>query len=185
MIAYWIERFLPRVFGPAAAAIALAAQGVSSVDVYRWIADTVAAILLLAQFRLWDDLADRHQDRAMQPARVLVRAAHVRPFVILCMVLGLANTILAGVAGRGVNGLAALLLLDAAAAAWYAWRPVRRTPASDLVRLAKYPWFVIVLAAGSPAPRSHLLLAALGVYAAACAYELWHDASGPLRFNNS
>jgi 4-hydroxybenzoate polyprenyltransferase len=182
MRAYWIERFPPQVLGPAAAFIAVAGRGFAAFDPRQWAGATLTALLLLAQFRLWDDLADRERDRQTKPERVLVRVSAIGPFVAVCLALALINLTLAVVSGRGSTSVVACLLLNAAAAAWYAWRPARRTLATDLVLLVKYPWFVIVIAAGSGA---QIAVAALAVYAAACAFEYWHDAAGPLRFNNS
>jgi 4-hydroxybenzoate polyprenyltransferase len=184
MIAYWIERFSPRVFGPAAAFIALAGQEFAPFDPRQWANATLTTILLLAQFRLWDDLADRDRDRAAHPERVLVRTHAAIPFVAAGLVLAVLNLVLAGSSGRGIDGVLACVLLNAAAAAWYAWRPARRTVATDLVLLLKYPWYVIVVA-GSGVSTPQIAFGALATYIAACAYEFWHDAAGPLRFNNS
>jgi hypothetical protein len=183
VIAYWIERFRPAVFLPAALSIALAAHSTAEIDLSRLVTDTIAAILLLAQFRLWDDLADRDRDRQSHPARVIARAPRISPFVVTCVALAVANAILA--AARGGDGVAAFLLLTAAAAAWYRWRPLRRTAGSDLALLAKYPAFVLVIAAGLSAPLSHAVPTAMAIYAAAVAVEIWHDPSCPLRFTNS
>jgi hypothetical protein len=180
MIRYWAERFPPLVFVPAAVLIALAARPGD----LPGLADVARALLLLGQFRLWDDLADRERDRHAHPERLLVRAGRATPFAIVCGMLGAINIAIAAY----VDGLAAavfLLLLNAAAAAWYTWRPARRTAAGDLTLLSKYPAFVMVLASGSSAPSSHVFLTAGLIYGCACAFEIWHDAAGPLRFTQS
>jgi hypothetical protein len=180
VIRYWAERFPPVLFVPAAVLIALAAR---PGDLPR-LDDVARTLLLLGQFRLWDDLADKERDRRAHPERVLVRAASATPFAVLCGLLGAINVAIAAY----LDGLAAavlLLLLNAAAAAWYTWRPARRTAAGDLALLTKYPAFVIVLASGSPAPSSHVFLTAALIFGGACAFEIWHDAAGPLRFTNS
>jgi hypothetical protein len=183
VIAYWIERFSPAIFLPAAASIALAAHSTAAIDLSRWLTDTIVSILLLAQFRLWDDLADRDRDRRAHPDCVIARAPRISPFVGTCVALAVVNASLA--ATRGGDGVAAFLLLTAAAAAWYRWRPLRRTVGSDLALLAKYPAFVVVIATGLSAPLSHAVPAAMAIYAAAVGVEIWHDPSCPLRFTNS
>jgi hypothetical protein len=179
VIRYWAERFPPVLFVPAAVLIALAARAGN----LPGLADVARALLLLGQFRLWDDLADRERDRRAHPERLLVSAASATPFSLLCGLLGAINIAISAY----VDGLVAavlLVLLNAAAAAWYTWRPARRTAAGDLVLLTKYPAFVMVLASGSPAPSSHVFLTAAFIYGGACAFEIWHDAAGPLRFTN-
>lgn len=182
MIAYWIERFPARVFVPVAAALALLARS-RGFEPVSWAAGTLSALLLLAQFRLWDDLADRERDRSTHPDRVLVRAQRAGPFVALCLLLAAANILSSSYAGK--SALALCLLLNCAAAAWYAWRPSRRTATGDLLVLVKYPVFVVLLGTTPTAPFAEIAFSALAVYAAACAFELWHDASSPLRLNNS
>jgi 4-hydroxybenzoate polyprenyltransferase len=184
VIAYWIERFPPAIFLPAAASIALAAHSTAAIDLSRWLTDTIVSILLLAQFRLWDDLADRDRDRRTHPDRVIAKAPRISPFVGTCVALAVVNASLAATRG-GEARVEAFLLLTAAAAAWYRWRPVRRTVASDLALLAKYPAFVVVIATGLSAPLSHAVPAAMAIYAAAVGVEIWHDPSCPLRFTNS
>jgi hypothetical protein len=185
MIAYWRERFDLRIFLPAAAVIAGAAQvGHARLDPTGLIVDAASTLALLAQFRLWDDLADRERDRREHPDRVLPRAADVTPFAAACVWLGILNLSVAAWGG-GTLSASLLALLDAAAAVWYAARPAGRTAASDLVLLAKYPAFVLIVAE-APAGSGWALAASAGlVYVAACAFEIWHDATGPLRFTNS
>lgn len=77
-----------------------------------------------------------------------------------------------------------LALLNAGAAIWYGARPPLRSAATDMTVLAKYPAFVLILAT-SMSPGWALAASAAAVYAAAFAFELWHDASSPLRVHNS
>ena len=184
MIRYWIERFPATLFGPAAAVIALAAQDLAKFSLLRWSGDVLQALLLLAQFRLWDDLADRERDRTRHPHRVLVRAESTRPFVIVCLALGTINLVIAASTGR-TSGVALFAVLNTAFAAWYAWRPAGGSAASSLVLLTKYPSFVLVIAAGAGSAIPHAALGVVTVYASALAYEIWHDAASPLRFTNS
>jgi len=182
--AYWLERFRLRIFVPAAMAVAAAAQAGGGIDARRSTIDLVCALLLLAQFRLWDDLADRERDRVTHPVRVLVRATPVSPFVATCLLLAIVNIVLQAWL-RGVGSATALAALDVSASAWYAWRPARRSAATDLVLLSKYPAFVLLLAAGSTSSPPLVVLSAAAIYGLACAFEIWHDTSGPLRVTNS
>jgi 4-hydroxybenzoate polyprenyltransferase len=179
MFTYWNDRFTPRRFAPAAMLIALASQSGSDLNAIRLTIAPLLALLLLAQFRLWDDLADRERDRPNHPERVLVCAVHVAPFVAACVGLAILNLFLA-LAWNGLAGLAALALLNAAALAWYVWRPAHRTGTSDLVLLAKYPAFVLVLGNPSAWRSPTSWAAALATYTAACAFEIWHDSRGPV-----
>jgi hypothetical protein len=185
MIGYWRERFNVRLFLPAAAGIALA-SGVAGerLDAIAAIGRMAPALLLLAQFRLWDDLADRERDRGAHPARVLVRAADLTPFAATCVWLGVFNLCAAAWRG-GVLSASLLALLNTGAAIWYGVRLPARTAAADMTVLAKYPVFVLILAGNSMSSAWALAASASAVYAAACAFELWHDATSPLRVHNS
>jgi hypothetical protein len=182
--AYWLERFRPALFVPAATLVAGASRAGTGADPTSWTIDISCALLLLGQFRLWDDLADRERDRAAHPSRVLVRATRVAPFVVTCLILATLNIVLAAWL-RGTVAAAAVGALNIAAAAWYKWRPARRTAATDLILLTKYPALVLLLAVGSTASLPGLVLSAAAIYGLACAFEIWHDASGPLRIINS
>jgi hypothetical protein len=178
--AYRRERFPLPLFAPIALALALFAQLGSEIDPLRAAHAFGCALLLLAQFRLWDDLADRERDRMAHPGRALVRAVSVAPFVAGCV--GLAALNLAAATWRGAGSTVLFLVaVDAAALAWYACRPATRSIVTDLVLLAKYPAFVVVLSAGASTSRLLLTLSAASAYALACAYEAWHDPSAPLR----
>jgi 4-hydroxybenzoate polyprenyltransferase len=178
MIAYWRERFAPGRFVPAAVLLAMAATATSGGGANDWAVRTCLALSLIAQFRIWDDLADRRRDRHMHPTRVLVAASSARPFVLQAIALAAINlALLAAIEGPAAARL--LLAVNAAAAAYYVLRTPHRTIGSDLVLLAKYPAFVLMLS-GTDARPGRLLLALATTYAAACAFEAWHDASGPL-----
>jgi 4-hydroxybenzoate polyprenyltransferase len=179
---YWFERLRPRVTVPLAMLIALAAGGKGPFDASRWAVDSLCALLLIAQFRLWDDLADREADRIAHPDRVLARSERNGPFVTACLALALANLAIAAV--RGWPGTVTLLALNVAAASFYAWRPEHRTVVSDLALSSKYPAFVCVLAAET-ASLPYVTLAAGLIYVLVCAFEIWDDETAPLRFINS
>ena len=141
---------------------------------------SVFALLLLLQFRLWDDLADRHRDAVTHPQRALVRAVTVTLVIALCGMLAVLNICIA--VWRDASGIAVSVLaaLDAIFAAWYLARG-RRTAFGDHLLLAKYPAMVAIVAGSrvttSPLP---VLATAAVIYLAACAYEAWHDRSSPI-----
>ncbi len=49
----------------------------------------ILAVLLIVQFRLWDDLADRWHDAHYHSQRVLIGTVHGHKFVLLCLALAL------------------------------------------------------------------------------------------------
>ena len=180
MIAAWLrERFRPVTFVPIAVVIATAASAPAPIELQRLLQDSLIALLLLLQFRLWDDLADRSADAATQPHRVLVKARSTRPFVTLCLALALVNM---GLATRAESTLAVstLLTLNVALGLWYGLRS-RRSIAGDQLLLAKYPAFVVVVAGDRAvaAPLTTAIVAAV-IYSAASIYEAWHDPASPV-----
>lgn len=194
LAAYLAERLTPRLYLPLAMIIAVAASGGTpsggtvsgwSESAARLGIDATFALLLLAQFRTWDDLADRHRDAMTHPQRVLVRATAtaLAPIVTCCALLAAVNLALA--LRRDASGVAAvaLLTLMAALGAWYALRDAygRRSIAGDHLLLSKYPAMVIIVAGGRllQAP-ARILGAALALHLVACAYEVWHDPASPL-----
>ena len=183
MIAYWRERFDLIRFGPAAALVGMAAAATGNSALTTWGVNTALAVALIAQFRLWDDLADRERDRHRHAQRTLVAAAHIWPFVIQAMGLAAANVALV-LQVQGRTPAAVLLALNVAAATYYLLRPAERTIGSDLLLLVKYPAFVLILSGSEPRP-GRLVLAMAMTYAAACAFDVWHDVSGPMRVNQS
>lgn len=188
--AYLRERFHLRLFVPLAIFIAIAASGGAAAwDTFA--IDTGFALLLLAQFRIWDDLADRSRDAVTHPTRVLVRAPQVTPVIALCGALAVLNICTAVWRdGTGV-AVAVLAVLNGVLGAWYLARTsadgglesrhARRSAAGDHLLLAKYPAMLVVVAGArvTSAPLQ-ILLAAAALYAAVCAYEVWHDPSSPM-----
>lgn len=182
--AYLRERFTLRLFLPLALFIGLATASTGQ----EWEAlalDTGYALLLLVQFRVWDDLADRSRDAVSHPERVLVRVPDVTPHIAFCGALAVLNICLA--VWRDASGLAVslLALLNLALGAWYLSRSHRRTASEDPARLiaflAKYPAILFIVAgarlASSPV---QTVSAALLLYVVVCAYEAWHDPKSPL-----
>lgn len=177
--AYLCERFRPKVFVPLAMVIAAAAAA-GSVELARLGFEAAFALLLLAEFRLWDDLADRRADRATHPDRVLVRRASVRRFIALVMALALVNVTIAFVRDGLALSLWTILALHVALALWYARRS-GRTLAGDQLLLAKYPAFVVIVAGARTVTDPLTIGLAAGVlYAAVSVYEAWHDPSSPV-----
>jgi len=183
---YWHERFSLRLFAPVAIAIAASGQAGRLPAPGEFVMDAGFALLLLAQFRLWDDLADVHVDALLHPNRVLVRARQRWPYGALCGALGAANV--AVVASRQGSRLALSLLIALSALLAVVYRHARgRSIPVELVRLAKYPAFVLIVAAGRPdGPIEMAVAGAVAAFVVACAYEVWHDPATPLRaFNRS
>jgi hypothetical protein len=182
--AYLGERFKAAIFGPAAVVHAAAAVWAAGTSVGAASVATTCglAVVLLLQFRLWDDLEDRERDRRLHPARVLVRA-NPAPFRYACVLLATANIVLLVIAGSrdAAQVLACLDLFF-----WIAYGPLRRRFPDRIWRfqilLLKYPVFVGVLATTLGTPiRMRLFTAAVAVYLCACAYEALHDRQLPVR----
>ena len=175
--AYLVERFRPVVFIPAIALHLLLAWWAAGAEptAARLAPAAGLAALLLLQFRLWDDLEDRHRDRVTHPERVLV-VASPEPFRRALVVIGLGNLVVLA-AAPSAAALAGLAVLDAAFAAAYRLRAGVADPVWRFgVLLLKYPVFVGLIAAAAGAPRTFRLAIAMAVmYAAATAYEAYHN----------
>ena len=158
LTSYILERFRLWPFLPTALAM-LAVAG-------NWRAFPLSVLLLL-QFRLWDDLADLRVDRVYQPQRVMSRAVSAEPFIGAASILAVVCGALTAWSDYRklivLAGLSVLLLF------WYRVRPCEFGLGYHVV-LIKYPAFVYIL---SPAPSLRALLL---VYFGACAYEVLHDA---------
>lgn len=177
-VAYLRERVRLAIYGPAVALhVAAALWTTATRPTPASLARPVSlAVMLLLQFRLWDDLEDRERDRSVHPDRVLVRS-QAAPFRVVLSALTIGNLALFAIVGSGA-ALAGLAALDLAF--WLAYRRLRpRVPESVWrfhVVLVKYPAFVSLLATMTGAQtKGRLLAAALLVYACACAYEAVHD----------
>jgi hypothetical protein len=140
-------------------------------------AGAVLAWTLIAQFRLWDDLADRHEDRVRDPDRDLVRARSLLPFRLLAAALFVGNAAwLALPTPRPL--LLPFLILSGLLLAWYAG--LRRLIRGPILRshllLLKYPTIAYLVAAPPRllADAVFLILLAL-VYLTFCVYEVLHD----------
>jgi 4-hydroxybenzoate polyprenyltransferase len=177
IVAYLRERIPLSFFGPLALVLAACALAWPPPPVELAVT-AIAALSLLAQFRAWDDLADRRIDAVAHPDRVLVKAETHRSLVGLAFALMVINASVA--AERGLSSVALLVALHAALGGYYLLRR-HRTVLSDQLLLGKYPAFVLILAGErlttAPLP---LGLTAGAVYVAASAYEAWHDPLSPL-----
>lgn len=174
--AYRRERLQLWLFGP----VVLLLTGASC-----WAANSIqpgaalraAALmaLLVVQFRLWDDLADRAHDRAIHPGRVLVRA-NAQPFILVTFALALA----AFASTYALGGLPPLLTLVGLNAAFAVLYSIIRPHLSNKVwrfpvLLAKYPAFVVGVAITfGAASAARTLVASLLTYGVAHGYEALH-----------
>lgn len=156
-------------FGPLALLVAWAASLGAAFDGHAFALRLALAFMLIAQFRLWDDLADRVRDRVAHPNRVLPRTEDVRAFVAVCVAVGGMNALALGV-WRGPAAVVGLGLLIAGLGVWYRLH-VGRGAVHAHVLLLKYPAFVWLLASPTAGPWT-IGLAAAAVYAAICAFEL-------------
>jgi hypothetical protein len=175
LVAYVAQRFPLTVFAPAVLAIAAGAvwsvESPTTASIVRALALTV---VLVAQFRLWDDMEDADRDRVTHPERVLVHAP-AGPFRALHAVL------IAGVALISVTrpmALAAVLSLEASFL--LAYRARRRYIPDGVWRrgvlLMKYPAFLVtVCLTAAPVVPTRLAAAAAAAYICAFGYEIWHQ----------
>ena len=176
--AYARERIRLEVFAPAIALLSFAAVWVAGAEDLNLAVGGGALVLmtlLILQFRLWDDLADRDRDRAAHPHRVLV-AHDAAPFRGLLIVLLVAT----GVVGFAIGGNSALVsipVLNGCALVLY--RSIRPRLSADLwpalLVATKYPALVALVATivGEPV-LNRLLLGCLTTSVGACLYEWTH-----------
>lgn len=175
--AYFRERMNPLLFVPVILLLAHVACWTSHTITFPTFGHACGLVaLLVVQFRLWDDLADRERDRANFPERVLVRAEPA-PFVILVVSLALSALAAAWFIG-GIRSFIALAILNVAFVLLYA--VVRRHLSDGLWRypvlLSKYPAFVVITAVAlDEVSLRRAVVTVLFVYAAALAYEALHS----------
>jgi hypothetical protein len=184
LIAYFAERIPSRVFVPLAATLAVAARvDAHPQSVAAFATDAIVLLLLVVQFRLWDDIADRRQDLVAHPQRVLVRAPSDLLFRAACVVLAAVNAATLALVYDNRTAFATFVALSGAMAAWYSCRGQRST-LGDHVLLLKYPAFVLIVAAGHQIVRPWLVVCSgAAVYLAACVYEAVHDPASPAAGN--
>ena len=134
---------------------------------------SVLAATLIAQFRLWDDLADREYDAVSHPQRVLVTTSHARRVAYLCGVLTLPITATL-VFGYGTSHLLVYVSLFVAMALLYAYggTAMPRLLRAHLV-LLKYP--IIIWLCAQQADVAQWARVSASVYLALCLFELASD----------
>jgi 4-hydroxybenzoate polyprenyltransferase len=183
LTAYVAERLPIGLMLPVAGLLALAAGGGEWQPGGTFAADAGLALLLVAQFRVWDDLADRERDARAHPHRTLVTAASVMPVVLLCVGLAIVSVTWVAIRDGLTSSVAILFAVNGALAVLYARRR-SRTSTADHVLLAKYPAVVLITAGVRVETHSvAVLLAAAAVYLGACLYEAWHDRTSPAMSN--
>ncbi|MDB4423135.1 hypothetical protein N9276_00990 [Rhodopirellula sp.] len=133
------------------------------------------AVILVAMFRLWDDLSDVPADRIKHPNRVLSFTTHENLFRRTCMSLGIAafTTLLLSnpisIVGFG--------LLTAAFAVYYKlpWR--KSWPRAGYhVLLLKYPCLIVLISMSAVVSiDEQRVILMLLTYVALCVYEVAHD----------
>ena len=137
-----------------------------------WLA--AACALLIAQFRLWDDLEDVAHDAARHPERTLVRSADRDRYYAL---LGVSIIVLVPLLGVFAGKFQATAYLALVVGFGLVYRMVRAAPPRRFVRsmlvLAKYPAFVLLLA-GDPW-RMWTVAVAMTLYLLLAVYEWRHD----------
>lgn len=182
LLAAWRATRLPSLrFGLLALFVAWAASLGSSFAAPAFIVRWALAFSLIAQFRLWDDLADRARDRSAHPQRVLARIDDVRVFVVACIALGGVNAA-ALFALHDVARVAGWTLLCIGSGAWYRGHTSRALLHTHVL-LLKYPAFVLLLVASPAAPWT-IAMAAACVYSALCSFDLL-DAHGGRRVHRT
>jgi hypothetical protein len=135
--------------------------------------DLARAVLLIASFRIWDDLMDRAMDRDRHPERVALRADAMPPLRAGAVVLWSGAAVITAIVDEAV-ATALLLLFTIALGIWYSMRSPGSFVNSGLV-LAKYAVFVAVIVGAHFAFTPRGLLAAAAVFALAWVYEWAHD----------
>ena len=171
----WLaQRMRPGLFGIAAGVVLCGAAAGGS-PTPGWLpAACAAALLLLFQFRLWDDLADVSRDRVEHPERFLPNWESTAVFRAAIWLAGAVNLLAIALLSGPLAALA-LLALNGGFALWYRLSAERRGGLlGSLVVLLKYPVFTALLA---PAPLAAIALAfsCAAVYYVFCVYE-WRTA---------
>ncbi len=166
--AWRAERMSLARFGPLALLLAGAAILGSAPGWESFVAAACIALLLLAQFRLWDDLVDVGRDRSEHPERVLTWASDRRVVLAACVVLGVVNAFVL-YCYAGPIALSSFALFNVLLGAWYGLHAGRGLWHLHVL-LLKYPVFVLLL--GAPASTMTTLAGAAAIYAAICLFEL-------------
>lgn len=180
--AYLRERYPPRDYLLLATGIAL--LGGAWFPLPALVASAGLAWLLVLQFRLWDDLADRLTDSGRHPERVLCRTARQAIFRGTCGILWLLNALLIAFHGMVSDHetiswalrLGAYLVLSGWYALWYGTLRsfFRSARLRILLTLPKYAAFVYLLAPDAM-PAWQLALGMATAYGGMVAYDFATD----------
>jgi hypothetical protein len=177
--AYLATRFPLRLFLPVAALLAAPSLADEPWPGGGLAASRVAvALLLVLQFRLWDDLSDVERDRLDDPGRVLCRTPSLAPFRAALTAAALASAAALIALRRAVAPALVLAAIDAAFVAWYGWARSRvgSPVARALVPLVKYPALAFLLHPASPSGAPPRLVASVVlILASFVLFELVHD----------
>jgi hypothetical protein len=171
----WVGTRMPVVpFGPVALLLTGAAAAAGAPRATWAFGACAIALLLVFQFRLWDDLADAPRDRIAHPERVLPRCESTIVFrLAVCAALAVNAAALAFLSGIGST--LGLVALTAGYGVWYSRPSGERTGlAAAHALVVKYPVFAWLLAPG-PVDPVRAVLSCATVYLAFSAYELAHD----------
>lgn len=177
LITAWTRsRFPLSLYGPLAGLITAAALSAGGAGSVAHILERAGlALLLLFQFRLWDDLADRSWDRSAHPERVLAQASSVCAFRWLLVLVTLAGGLVVAARATVFGTVWPLLVLVAGGALYYGVvRPHLSALVASALLLAKYPGFVLIVRPPAVA-RGPVLVAATLVYATFLLFELTDD----------
>lgn len=182
--AYWRERLTAMV-----GTLVLMLWGASYlVEPFRSFGDAltrmVVVMLLVMQFRLWDDLEDLERDRREHPQRVLANSTSLVPFGLHLAALTSVAAI-ALLAVRSWPQWLAAVILDAVLWSWYrAVHGRKRSPlVHALVILLKYPVIVFLVTPWDPANwvRWRPWAIVLGLYLILVIYECLDDSRARTR----
>jgi 4-hydroxybenzoate polyprenyltransferase len=132
---------------------------------------SLAVLVLVLAFRVWDDLEDRARDAREHPSRVTVVADSVAPLIVFALVLGTLGVVLVALGPHPSPRLAAVGIAVGVLAAWYRVRPVSAHAVVNAhVVLVKYPLLAFAATPASP-PTGALV----SLYLVLCAYEIVDD----------
>lgn len=175
---YLATRFTPRaaVMLPMIV-VAFARPSLSGPSWWPIVLDVVVAQMTVLTCRIWDDLADRRADCAVEPQRVICRTEHASPFVALGLTAALPAGILVALTRPG-QALAGFVSVHLGLALWYASRQLARGSlfVNYHVVLLKYPALTLVIESrwsDGLSPKS--IAWALVPYLGLCAFEYFDD----------
>jgi len=179
IVRYVRERARLSVFVPLSLVMAAIGRWTGG-PVDRWTGETaaiefavasLAALVFVVAFRVWDDLEDRSHDAREHPRRVTVVASSVAPLIAFGFVLGTLGALLVALGPRAGPRLGAVAIAVAVLAAWYRTRRAStRAVVNAHVVLLKYP--LLAFAASPALPPTGALVS---LYLVLCAYEIVDD----------